>query len=97
MKLNYVPFKTKRRRFNGNHKTIFILTSTDLPLKKEFFPILRNVYKRERNQETTLGEIKKNLTKARHLHIRNVMVNKRCVVKCTNLYKLTSCVTLLAV
>ena len=59
MKLNYVPFKTKRRRFNGNHKTIFILTSTDLPLKKEFFPILRNVYKRERNQETNLGEIKK--------------------------------------
>ena len=85
MKLNHVPFKTKRKRFNGNHKTIFILTSIDLPLKKEFFPILRKVYKRERNQETNRGEIKKkNLTKARHLHIQNVMVKKRCVVKCTN-------------
>ena len=53
MKLNHVPFKTKRRLFNGNHNTTFILTSTDLPLKKKFFPILRNVYKRERNQETS--------------------------------------------
>ena len=84
MKLNHVPFKTKRRRFNGNHNTTFILTSTDLPLKKKFFPILRNVYKRERNQETNRGEIKKNLTKARHLHIQNVMVKKRRDVKSTN-------------
>ena len=80
MKLNHVPFKTKRKRFNGNHKTIFILTSTDLPLKKEFFPILRNVYKRERNQETNRGEIKKKSKPKRGISTSGMSWSKRGVM-----------------